>query len=247
MKKLMRGLRQFQDTYVPSRKALLAQLAKGQHPNILFITCSDSRVSPELITQSELGDLFVIRNAGNIVPPYGSTNGGEGATIEYAIKSLEVDHIIVCGHSSCGAMKGLLQVGSLEEKMPLVYNWLKHTEATRELVAENYPGLEKAEKLDVMVAENILTQLANLRTYPAVHSRLHRGDLTLHGWIYHIESGSVTSYDPETHEFLPPFSYLPGQAPGAFNMGVANVPHSQLPGASRLNRKQSERIYHGSR
>jgi carbonic anhydrase len=243
MKKLMRGLRQFQSTYVPSHKALLAKLAKGQHPNILFITCSDSRVSPELITQSELGDLFVIRNAGNLVPPYGATNGGEGATIEYAIKSLKVEHIIVCGHTSCGAMKGLLQLGSLQETMPLVYHWLQHTEATRQLVEDHYNHLEKAEKLEVYVAENVLTQLANLRTYPSVHSHLYRGDLALHGWIYNIETGGVLSYDEESHSFVPPFSRLESVGPST-PVSAANAP--QFNGSSRLSKTQTERIYQGS-
>ncbi|MEL6138409.1 MAG: carbonic anhydrase [Cyanobacteria bacterium J06626_23] len=239
MKKLMRGIRQFQDTYVPTHRTFLAELAKGQHPNILFITCSDSRIDPELITQADLGELFVIRNAGNIVPPYGSTNGGEGATIEYALKSLSVSNIIVCGHSSCGAMKGLLQIGSLEEKMPLVYNWLKHTEATRQLVEDHYPHLEKPEKLEMLVAENVLTQLENLRTYPAVRSQLHRGALTLHGWIYRLDSGEILAYDPNQHGFTPPFSQI--------NSDTNLAPVDQhLPGTGRLSPHQADRIYRGS-
>ncbi|ESA39039.1 hypothetical protein N836_29225 [Leptolyngbya sp. Heron Island J] len=241
MKKLMRGLRQFQDTYVPSHKKLMATLAKGQSPTVLFITCSDSRVQPELITQAELGELFVIRNAGNIVPPFGATNGGEGATIEYAVKSLNVDHIIVCGHSSCGAMKGLLQIGKLEEKMPLVYNWLIHTEATRQLVEDNYGDLEKSDKLDMLVAENVLTQIENLRTYPAVRSMLHRGDLSLHGWIYNINDGSILAYDSDRHAFVPPFSDLNKPS----SNGNGHVPY-QMPGEQRLGRGQSQRIFKGS-
>ena len=241
MKKLMRGLRQFQDNYVPEHKKLMATLAKGQSPNALFITCSDSRVQPELITQAELGELFVIRNAGNIVPPFGATNGGEGATIEYALKSLNVDHIIVCGHSSCGAMKGLLQIGNLEAKMPLVYNWLIHTEATRQLVEDNYGDLEKADKLDMLVGENVLTQIENLRTYPAVRSMLHRGNLSLHGWIYNINDGSILAYDAERHAFVPPFSD-PSKAPNLAH----SQPGSHMPGEHRLARGQSERIFKGS-
>lgn len=241
MKKLMRGLRQFQDTYVPSHKTLMANLAKGQSPNALFITCSDSRVQPELITQAELGELFVIRNAGNIVPPFGATNGGEGATIEYAVKSLKVNHIIVCGHSSCGAMKGLLQIGKLETKMPLVYNWLIHTEATRQLVEDNYSDLDKADKLDMLVAENVLTQIENLRTYPAVRSMLHRGNLSLHGWIYNIHDGSILSYDSDRHAFVAPFSD-PGKA---LNNGSAQAT-PYMPGENRLARNQAERIFKGS-
>ncbi|MEO0433163.1 MAG: carbonic anhydrase [Cyanobacteria bacterium J06656_5] len=241
MKKLMRGLRQFQDTYVPEHKKLMASLAKGQSPNALFITCSDSRVQPELITQAELGELFVIRNAGNIVPPFGATNGGEGATIEYALKSLNVDHIIVCGHSSCGAMKGLLQIGNLEAKMPLVYNWLIHTEATRQLVEDNYGDLEKADKLDMLVGENVLTQIENLRTYPAVRSMLHRGDLSLHGWIYNINDGSILAYDSERHAFVPPFTDPNKTFSNGNGHGL-----SQMPGEHRLARNQSQRIFKGS-
>ena len=241
MKKLMRGLRQFQDTYVPEHKKLMASLAKGQSPNALFITCSDSRVQPELITQAELGELFVIRNAGNIVPPFGATNGGEGATIEYALKSLNVDHIIVCGHSSCGAMKGLLQIGNLEAKMPLVYNWLIHTEATRQLVEDNYGDLEKADKLDMLVGENVLTQIENLRTYPAVRSMLHRGDLSLHGWIYNINDGSILAYDSERHAFVPPFTDPNKTFSNGHGHGL-----SQMPGEHRLARNQSQRIFKGS-
>ena len=241
MKKLMRGLRQFQDTYVPEHKKLMASLAKGQSPNALFITCSDSRVQPELITQAELGELFVIRNAGNIVPPFGATNGGEGATIEYALKSLNVDHIIDCGHSSCGAMKGLLQIGNLEAKMPLVYNWLIHTEATRQLVEDNYGDLEKADKLDMLVGENVLTQIENLRTYPAVRSMLHRGDLSLHGWIYNINDGSILAYDSERHAFVPPFTDPNKTFSNGNGHGL-----SQMPGEHRLARNQSQRIFKGS-
>ena len=241
MKKLMRGLRQFQDTYVPEHKKLMASLAKGQSPNALFITCSDSRVQPELITQAELGELFVIRNAGNIVPPFGATNGGEGATIEYALKSLNVDHIIVCGHSSCGAMKGLLQIGNLEAKMPLVYNWLIHTEATRQLVEDNYGDLEKADKLDMLVGDNVLTQIENLRTYPAVRSMLHRGDLSLHGWIYNINDGSILAYDSERHAFVPPFTDPNKTFSNGNGHGL-----SQMPGEHRLARNQSQRIFKGS-
>jgi carbonic anhydrase len=208
MKKLLSGLRQFQETYIPSHKSLLTKLAKGQNPRVLFIACSDSRVDPALITQADIGDLFVIRNAGNIVPPYEASNGGEGATIEYAIEALDIKQIIVCGHTHCGAMKGLLQVGELEDKMPLVYEWLRHTEATRKLVQDNYSHLDKEGRLSALEAENVLTQIGNLRTYPVIHSRLHRGDLSIHAWLYNIEEGEVLAYDPEQHAYVPPFSRI---------------------------------------
>ena len=243
MKDLIKGLRQFQSSYVPQHKALLQELAQGQHPRVLFITCSDSRVQPELMTQSDLGDLFVIRNAGNIVPPYGATNGGEGATIEYAIKSLDIQHIVICGHTTCGAMKGLLQVGELEDKMPLVYNWLKHTEATRELVEENYGHLGKKEKLSTLVAENVLTQIENLRTYPSVRSHLHSSEVQLHGWIYNIEDGSVLTYDRASHSFVTPFNDFEKEGLGD---PYSATQSSDSAGSSRLSPRQRDRIYRGS-
>lgn len=272
MKRLIEGLQKFQSGYFNAHRDLFEQLSQGQHPRILFICCSDSRVDPNLITQSELGDLFVIRNAGNIIPPYGAANGGEGAAMEYALVALNITQVIICGHSHCGAMKGLLKLNSLQEKLPLVYDWLKHTEATRRLVLDNYEHLEGEELMEIMVAENILTQLKNLQTYPAVHSRLHKGNLSLHGWIYRIESGQVLTYDGVLHDFVPPqsrLSYLepeynlhpncplisydsfkvPGVEPKAGNKPgqVSQGPLSALPGFSHLPVEQAERIYRGSR
>lgn len=133
MKKLIQGIQSFQSNYLSSHREMFELLSHGQHPRILFITCSDSRIDPNLITQAEPGEIFVIRNAGNIIPPYGATNGGEGAAVEYAVHALGIKEIIVCGHSHCGAMKGLLQLGKLAEEMPLVYEWLKLAEATRQV------------------------------------------------------------------------------------------------------------------
>jgi carbonic anhydrase len=241
MKKLISGVREFQSSYVPSHKALMEELSKGQHPRVLFVACSDSRVDPAIITQAQLGELFVIRNAGNIVPPYESTNGGEGATIEYAIEALGIRQVIICGHTQCGAMKGLLQVGDLEETMPLVHEWLRHTEATRKLVNDHYGHLDKKDKLEALVGENVLTQIENLRTYPVIRSKLFRGDLSIHAWIYKIETGEVLAYDAEHHAFMPPFSRI---NPDSRMPGVASQSH--LPGVTRLTRQQAERIYRGS-
>jgi carbonic anhydrase len=271
MEKLLRGLREFQENYIPDRQELIQKLAKGQHPRVLFIGCSDSRVDPTIITQAEIGDLFVIRNAGNIIPPYESTNGGEGATIEYALEALDIHQIIVCGHTQCGAMKGLLQIGELEEKMPLVYHWLHHTEATRKLVEDHYSHLEKKEKLNLLVAQNVLTQIDNLQTYPSVRSKLHTGNLAIHGWIYEIENAQLLAYDEETRTFVPPHSKIyadlgkakalkPGGLsltfddtvkPGAGAPAVAlpefNEPvQPYWPGANRLTPAQAARIYRGS-
>lgn len=258
MKKLLSGVRQFQQSYVPSHRALLAELSKGQHPRVLFIACSDSRVDPSIICQADIGDLFVIRNAGNIVPPYEATNGGEGATIEYAIEALDIKQIIVCGHTHCGAMKGLLQLGQLEEKMPLVYDWLRHTAATRKLVQDNYSHLSKSDMLEALVAENVLTQIEHLRTYPVIRSKMYRDDLAIHAWVYNIETGEILAYDSEAHAYMPPHSKIfperdlesqqrLREAPApAGTVAVATPTPSHFPGANRLSRQQSERIYRGA-
>jgi carbonic anhydrase len=208
MKKLIEGIQKFKSGYFSSHKDLFEQLSHGQHPRILFITCSDSRIDPNLITQTDVGELFIIRNAGNIIPPYGAANGGEGASLEYAIAALNIQEIIVCGHSHCGAMKGLLKLNSLQENMPLVYDWLKHAEATRRVVKDNYGELEGEELMAITTAENVLTQLENLQTYPIVRSRLRQGKLNLYGWIYQIETGEVLAYDGVLHDFVPPQSTL---------------------------------------
>lgn len=208
MKKLIQGLREFKSSYFAANLDLFEELAQGQHPRVLFITCSDSRIDPNLLTQADPGDLFVIRNAGNIIPPYGAANGGEGATLEYAIDALGIEQIVVCGHSHCGAMKGLLQLGELEQKMPLVYDWLRHAEATRRLVQENYKGYSKDELIEIMVAENVLTQIENLRTYPVIRSKLYQGKMHIYAWVHIIETGEVLAYDPETHSYLHPQSQI---------------------------------------
>lgn len=208
MKKLLKGLQEFRENYVATHRELLEHLSHGQKPRVLFITCSDSRIDPNLLTQTDIGELFVIRNAGNIVPPYRAANGGEGAAIEYALHALGIDQIIVCGHSHCGAMKGLLQLGKLEEQMPLVYDWLKHAEATRRLVLESYSDQSAEELLEITIAENVITQIDNLKTYPVVHSRLYQGKLKIYGWVYLIETGEVLAYDPDKHAYTAPQSQL---------------------------------------
>ncbi len=201
MHKLIQGLHHFQSHVFESQRSLFERLDKGQHPEVLFITCSDSRIDPNLITNTNPGDLFVLRNAGNIIPPYGAINGGEAATIEFAVSALKVKDIIVCGHSSCGAIKGLLQPQQLED-LPAVKAWLSHAEATRRIVKENYGGLSEDQKENVAIQENVLVQIENLRTHPAVASRLSAGHLRIHAWTYKFQTGEIFSYS-ENGQFLP--------------------------------------------
>lgn len=251
MKKLMQGLREFKTNYFYSHQELFEQLSQGQQPRVLFITCSDSRVDPNLITQSELGEIFVIRNAGNIIPPFGAANGGEGAAVEYAIHALGIEQVVICGHSHCGAMKGLLHLNQLQEEMPLVYDWLKHAEATRRLVSENYTNLEDEELLEIAVAENVLTQIENLKTYPVIHSKLYQGKLRIYGWIYHLETGEILAYDPVHHAYVPPQSQLRDSdsngetPPAALSMPGTSPVMCDLP--QRRLQVQSTTSYGGSR
>ncbi len=202
MEKLVQGIHHFQNNIFRSQRELFQRLSKGQSPETLFITCSDSRINPNLLTQTEPGDLFILRNAGNLVPPYGAVFGGEAATIEYAVAALDVKDIIVCGHSLCGAMSGLLAPESLEE-LPSMADWLRHAEATRRIIKQNYSHLEGQHLLTAAVEENVLVQLENLRTHPAVAAALSQNHLTLHGWVYEIETGQVFAFDPQADQFLP--------------------------------------------
>ncbi len=202
MEKIVRGIHHFQTTQFDTHRELFSQLSKGQQPDTLLITCSDSRIAPDLLMQTKPGELFVLRNAGNIVPPFRAANGGEGATIEFAIGGLGVKHIVVMGHSLCGAMKGLLNPESLTT-LPLVADWLKQAEATKQVVSACYPDLDGQDLLNATIKENVLVQLDNLRTYPIVAARLAKGELTLHGWIYEIESGQILAFNPEQSRFVP--------------------------------------------
>src|SRR6266511_1909132 len=195
MEKLVRGIHHFQTTTFSAHRELFESLSQGQQPETLLITCSDSRIAPDLLMQTQPGDLFVLRNAG-------APSGGAGATIEYAVVGLGVKHALVMGHSNCGAMKGLLDPDSLAD-MPLVGEWLKHADATRHVVDECYPDLKGVDLLNAAIKENVLVQLDNLRTYPKVAALMAKGALTLHGWIYEIESGQILAYDPQLSHFVP--------------------------------------------
>lgn len=202
MQKLIAGIHEFQQQNFRPLQGLFEELARGQNPDTLFITCSDSRIDPNLLTRSQPGELFILRNAGNIVPPHGAANGGEAATIEFAVAGLGVKDIIICGHSHCGAMRGLLEPETVAS-LPAVASWLSHAATTQRIIRDNYHHLEGKPLLTATVEENVLVQLENLKTLPAVASRLIRGDLHLHGWVYKIETGEVFAFDSKQGQFVP--------------------------------------------
>lgn len=203
MKKVVEGVSRFQKELSPEQRATFKQLAGGQNPLALFITCSDSRIDPNRITQTEPGDLFIVRNAGNIVPPHGAANGGEEATIEYAVAALKVRDIVVCGHTHCGAMKALIGDPASLDAFPSVRSWLGHAEATRWIVRDRYAGRDSPALLTAAVEENVLVQLDNLRTHPSVAAALARGEINLHAWVYCIATAEVRVFDPDEQVFRP--------------------------------------------
>lgn len=203
IKRIIDGLNDFQEHYFKDHQQMFEKLSEGQTPEILFITCSDSRIDPNLLTQTEPGELFIIRNLGNIIPTHGILNCGEGAAIEYAVQTLNIKEIIVCGHSHCGSMKGLLKLNSLADELPLVYDWLKHNaEPTRRIIRDNYQGYEGEELLQIAIQTNVLTQIENLETYPAIRSKMHSGKLQIHAWFYEIETGKIFAYDASQFQFV---------------------------------------------
>ena len=203
MEKVLKGLIKFQKEVFAKKKNLFGSLSKQQKPSVLFVTCSDSRIDPSLLTQTNPGDLFIIRNAGNLIPTYGAAIGGSTATLEYGVSVLQVRDVIVCGHTDCGAMKGLLHPEKLQE-LPAVQAWLQHAETTMRLVKDHCSHLEGDELFAATIRENVLVQLDHLKTHPAVATRLRRGDLRLHGWVYSIGTGEVWAYDEEKKKFVNP-------------------------------------------
>ncbi|WP_374764597.1 carbonic anhydrase [Yunchengibacter salinarum] len=200
MDKILSGVSRFQKDVYPEHQELFEELANGQAPEALFLTCSDSRVDPNMITQTKPGDLFICRNAGNIVPPHLLQGGGMTASIEFGVAALNVKHLIVCGHTDCGAMKGALNPNGLDA-LPHVRDWLSHSFAAVSVVKElNTP---EDELLDRLTEHNVLLQLQHLRTHPAVAAKLATDELQLHGWVYDIESGEVRAYDFDSRTWLP--------------------------------------------
>jgi carbonic anhydrase len=200
MHKLIEGALRFQAEIHGLHQQVAAD---GQQPFAMFIACSDSRVVPEVLTQREPGEIFVVRNAGNIIPSHGPAAGGVSASIEYAVAALGIEDVVVCGHTDCGAMKAILREDALD-KMPAVASWIKYAAAAKEIVNATLPeGADDHARLHALVHENVLCQIRNLQTHPIVAARLATGHLRLYGWVYNIEKGTVETFDAEIGRFVP--------------------------------------------
>ncbi|MFO0548775.1 MAG: carbonic anhydrase [Polyangiaceae bacterium] len=203
MQKLEAGIHEFQANYFASNRELFEHLAHaGQAPETLFITCSDSRVVPNLITSSQPGELFIVRNVGNIVPSRDrGPLGGVSAAIEYAVEVLEVNHVIVCGHTHCGAIDAILHPERVRG-LPHVSRWLGEAARIPSIIEERYGALSPEERVTAAVEENVLVQLENLRTFEFVAERLDAGKLKMNGWVFKIATGEVFDFDPRSGQFL---------------------------------------------
>lgn len=202
MPKFAQGVVKFQTEVFPENKRLFEELSLGQSPEALFITCSDSRIETAMITQTDPGDLFIIRNAGNIVPPHTQHTGGTTASIEFAVSALRVPHIVICGHTECGAMKGALNPGGLDA-LPHVAEWLSYSRAAVAIVNELWDGKDESVRMRMLLEQNIILQLQHLQTHPSVAVALASGAVELHGWIYDIKTGAVDAYDEKSGYFSP--------------------------------------------
>lgn len=207
MHPLIEGVHRFRNDEFGNYRTLFQRLSsEGQNPHTLFITCSDSRVLAELITQSKPGDLFVVKNIGNIVPPAsvtGTTNS-TAAAIEFAVETLRVSDIVICGHSQCGAMTALLGPPLDEKRTPHLKEWLTLAEPVRETMHNQYAHVtDHKHRIDLAAGENVLFALENLHSYYCVQDRLADGSLRLHGWFFEIASAQLLAYDPDRRQFSP--------------------------------------------
>ncbi len=202
MTRIIQGVFNFQQRVFGAKRNLFEQLHDGQRPLALFITCADSRVNPNLLTQTEPGELFVLRNAGNLVAPDGSPPNGERATIDYAVQHLHVRDIILCGHSQCGAMQGLIHPEALTA-LPAVAEWLRFADPSVERARQRMPGAEGDLFFQTVIEQNVLVQIEHIQTYPAVRQAAAEGRLRLHAWVYRFESGEVIAYDAGLDAFVP--------------------------------------------
>jgi carbonic anhydrase len=202
MERLIEGHKRFHAEVFPERRSHFHLLSESQSPEWLFITCSDSRVVPDLILGTEPGDLFISRCIGNVVPVSGNDMDGVTATIEYAVEVLKVKHIILCGHSDCGALKAAIDRKAVET-LPKARRWLQHVEAAFQHRQPLNPADGDAAELASLIRGNVVAQIKNLKAQPSVAWAMQQGTLAIHGWYYDILSGRIERYDEKKRRFVP--------------------------------------------
>jgi carbonic anhydrase len=202
MERLIEGHKRFLTEAFPARQDQFHLLAEGQKPETLFVTCADSRIVPDLILQTQPGDLFLCRNVGNVIPRAGEPAGGVSATIEYAVRVLRVRQLIVCGHSDCGVIRALMAPQALDG-LTSVRDWLQHVEPAWQYVDEVERNAEELTRHTALTHANVLVQLDNLRTHRYIEQAMAEGQLHVHGWYYDIMSGRIERYDNVRGKFVP--------------------------------------------
>ena len=198
--RIARGVAKFQNEIYPTQREMFERLRLGQEPLALFVTCADSRVNPNLVTQTDPGEIFIERNPGNMIPPYVEFVGGVTAGVEYAMLVLKVPVIVVCGHTDCGVMNALLHPERVEG-MPGVNKWMSHAFEARSRVLRELGDAPAEERMRRMTESNVLSQIENLKTHPSVQARLLRGEIEIRGWVYDIGDGTIREADPESGQF----------------------------------------------
>lgn len=201
MQKLAKGIHSFQSGYFATHRQLFEQLAtSGQKPETMFITCSDSRVVPNLIMNAAPGELFIVRNVGNVVPPP-SLPGGTAAAMEYGVRVLGIENLIVCGHTQCGAIQAILHPESVAH-LPYVSRWVEGATRLKTLLSERYSDLEGEALAAAAIQENVLLQVEHLRQFDFIENALVAGTLHISAWVFKIATGQVFDYDPNLCEFV---------------------------------------------
>ncbi len=203
LKKLIDGFKRFQKHHFVQDKSLYAELCKGQRPEILVIGCSDSRVDPAILTDCKPGDMFVVRDVANLVPPYHQDvqDDGVSSAIEYAVKYLNVKHVIILGHSHCGGIDSLMHCSPEHPGGEFIDHWMTIVQAARDAVQKELADKPEGAQLRACEQASLLISLKNLLTFPWVAQRVQDGRLTLHGWYFDMDTGELLSYDAKTGTF----------------------------------------------
>jgi carbonic anhydrase len=200
--RIAQGVTKFRTDVYPSQREMFERLRHNQEPLAMFVSCEDSRVIPNVFTQTEPGEIFNERNPGNMVPTHVEFVGGVTAGVEYAMLVLKVPLVVVCGHTDCGVMKALLDPAKAEG-MQGVQKWMTHGNGARERVLHEHPYARYEEQLQRLTEYNVLEQIENLKTHPSVHKRLKYGEIEIRGWVYDIGDGSICEFNPATEDFEP--------------------------------------------
>lgn len=205
IRELLEGFGRFQEKYVHSDSELFERLKQGQSPQVMVVSCSDSRVAPALLLDCRPGDIFVVRNIANLVPPYepDHRHHGVSAALEYGVKALGVDHVVILGHSKCGGICQLMTCIPDNEQAEFIDKWMDIAAPAREAVLARMPDASQEEQLRACEQAAIMVSVGNLLTFPWIERRVKAGELAVHGWYFDMDSGEMLTHDPSLDEFVP--------------------------------------------